>query len=98
MKATGKDAYLWGKSVVTLLGLTPTDPARIWVAFPSRVRRDIGAGSSCLACVRTRPPRTTKAFTASAPSTPSAPPPRGSGTGALRAAAGRFDRAACGFR
>lgn len=44
MKATGKDAYLWGKSVVALLGLTPTDPARIWVAFPSRVRRDIGAG------------------------------------------------------
>lgn len=35
----GRDAYLWGESVIELLGLAPTTPGRIWVATPRRVRK-----------------------------------------------------------
>lgn len=34
----GKGAYLYGESVIALLGLAPTNPDRIWVASPKRVR------------------------------------------------------------
>ena len=44
VKAAGEGARLWGESVVALLGLAPTDPTRIWVATPGRVRRRIGDG------------------------------------------------------
>lgn len=42
VKAAGEGAYLFGESVVALLGLAPTDPRRMWVATPGRVRRQIG--------------------------------------------------------
>ena len=48
VKAAGEGAYLWGESVVALLGLTPTDPTRIWVASPRRIRRDVGQGVTVL--------------------------------------------------
>ncbi len=35
----GVGAYLWGESVIALLGLAPTNPDRIFVATPRRVRR-----------------------------------------------------------
>lgn len=34
----GSDAYLYGESVIALLGLAPTNPDRVWVASPKRVR------------------------------------------------------------
>lgn len=34
----GQDAYLFGESVLALLHLAPTNPDRIWVATPRRVR------------------------------------------------------------
>lgn len=37
----GKDAYLFGESVLGLLGLAPTNPAYICVATPRRVRRTL---------------------------------------------------------
>ena len=43
-KAAGRDSYLYGESVVALLELAPTDPTRIVVASPARVRRNIGNG------------------------------------------------------
>lgn len=42
VKAAGEEAYLYGESVVALLHLAPTDPTRIVVASPRRVRRKIG--------------------------------------------------------
>ena len=44
VKSAGKGAYLYGESVVALLGLTPTDPRKIWIATPTRVRRELGPG------------------------------------------------------
>lgn len=44
VRAAGEGAYLYGESVVALLGLCPTDPRAIWVAVPKRTRRDLGAG------------------------------------------------------
>lgn len=44
VKSAGPDAYLYGESVVALLGLAPTDPGRMWVASPGRVRRSLGEG------------------------------------------------------
>ena len=44
VKATGEGACLYGESVVALLGLAPTDPAKMWVATPKRTRRDLGPG------------------------------------------------------
>ncbi|MDO4808240.1 MAG: type IV toxin-antitoxin system AbiEi family antitoxin domain-containing protein [Coriobacteriales bacterium] len=40
----GRDAYLWGESVVELLGLAPTTPGRVWVATPHRVRKALPEG------------------------------------------------------
>lgn len=40
----GRDAYLWGESVIELLGLAPTTPGRIWVATPHRVRKSLPEG------------------------------------------------------
>ena len=34
----GEDAYLYGESVIAMLGLSPTNPARIYVATPKRFR------------------------------------------------------------
>ena len=44
VKRVGEGAYLYGESVVALLGLAPTDPSKIWVASPRRVRRSLGNG------------------------------------------------------
>lgn len=44
VKAAGEGAFLYGESVVALLDLAPTDPAKMWVAVPGRVRRNLGAG------------------------------------------------------
>ena len=44
VRAAGEGAYLFGESVVALLGLSPTDPRAIWVATPRRTRRDLGDG------------------------------------------------------
>lgn len=42
VKSVGRDAYLYGESVLALLGLAPTDPVHIWAASPSRVRKSLG--------------------------------------------------------
>lgn len=55
VRAAGEGAYLCGESVVALLGLVPTDPTRIWVASPERVRRDIGDGVTLLGMRRYEP-------------------------------------------
>lgn len=34
----GDGAYLYGESVIAMLGLAPTNPDRMWVASPGRVR------------------------------------------------------------
>jgi predicted transcriptional regulator of viral defense system len=44
VKSVGPDAYLYGESVVALLGLAPTDPVHMWIASPGRVRRRLGEG------------------------------------------------------
>lgn len=44
VKSAGPNAYLYGESVVALLGLAPIDPGRMWIASPSRVRRSLGEG------------------------------------------------------
>ncbi len=44
VKAAGEKAFLYGESVVALLDLVPTDPAKMWVASPKRVRRNLGQG------------------------------------------------------
>ena len=44
VKAAGVGAFLYGESVVALLQLAPTDPSKMWVATPNRVRRDLGKG------------------------------------------------------
>ncbi len=43
VKAVGEDAFLYGESVIALLGLAPTDPSKMWVATPRRCRRNLGA-------------------------------------------------------
>jgi predicted transcriptional regulator of viral defense system len=35
----GRGAYLYGESVIAMLGLAPTNPARIFVATPARTRK-----------------------------------------------------------
>ena len=40
----GPEAVLWGESVLGLLGLSPTDPARIHVGFAGRLRRRVPDG------------------------------------------------------
>ncbi len=37
----GEGAYLYGESVIALLGLAPTNPDRIFVATPRRVRKKL---------------------------------------------------------
>ena len=44
----GEEAYLYGESVIAMLGLAPTNPARIYVATPKRYR---GKGSDGLVVV-----------------------------------------------
>lgn len=44
VKLTGPDAYLYGESVIALLELAPTDPSRMFVATPRRIRRNLPAG------------------------------------------------------
>ncbi|WP_283170961.1 type IV toxin-antitoxin system AbiEi family antitoxin domain-containing protein [Curtanaerobium respiraculi] len=44
VKSVGPDAYLYGESVVALLKLAPTNPGRMWVATPRRVRKNLGKG------------------------------------------------------
>ena len=44
VKAAGEGAFLYGESVVALLGLAPTDPTKIWLASPKRCRRNLGSG------------------------------------------------------
>lgn len=55
VKAAGEDAFLYGESVVALLGLAPTDPAKIRLASPKRCRRDLGPGVTMKHVTRTRP-------------------------------------------
>jgi predicted transcriptional regulator of viral defense system len=45
----GEDAYLYGESVIAMLGLAPTNPARIYVATPKRYR---GKGADGLVVVQ----------------------------------------------
>lgn len=40
----GKGAYLYGESVVALLGLAPTNPAYMFIAVPRRTRRKLPEG------------------------------------------------------
>ena len=40
----GPNAVLWGESVLALLGLLPSNPARIHVAAPGRIRRRVPDG------------------------------------------------------
>ncbi len=44
VKSAGEGACLYGESVVALLGLAPTNPAKMWVATPRRTRRNLGEG------------------------------------------------------
>ncbi|WP_298578648.1 type IV toxin-antitoxin system AbiEi family antitoxin domain-containing protein [uncultured Olegusella sp.] len=44
VRATGEGAFLYGESVVALLQLAPTDPSKMWIAAPKRVRRNLGKG------------------------------------------------------
>ena len=44
----GEEAYLYGESVIAMLGLAPTNPARIYVATPKRYR---GKGADGLVVV-----------------------------------------------
>lgn len=55
VKAAGEDAFLYGESVVALLGLAPTDPAKIRLASPKRCRRDLGPGVTMKHVTGTRP-------------------------------------------
>ena len=41
-EAIGPEAYLFGESVIQLLNLVPTNPTRIYVASPKRVRKALG--------------------------------------------------------
>ncbi len=44
VKSAGEGAFLYGESVVALLGLAPTNPSTIWLATPKRTRRNLGEG------------------------------------------------------
>lgn len=46
VRAAGEDAFLYGESVVALLGLAPTDPTKIRIGAPRRIRRDLGPGTT----------------------------------------------------
>jgi len=49
----GPDAYLFGESVLAMHGLAPTNPARILVATPARIRRTLLPLH--IACTRQKP-------------------------------------------
>lgn len=55
VKAAGEGAFLYGESVVALLGLAPTDPAKMWIATPRRCRRDLGSGVRIVRADGTQP-------------------------------------------
>jgi predicted transcriptional regulator of viral defense system len=40
----GKNAYLWGESVIAMQELAPTNPTYICIATPSRVRKTLSSG------------------------------------------------------
>ena len=40
----GPGAYLFGESVIAMLGLAPTNPGRLYVAVPGRIRRRLPDG------------------------------------------------------
>lgn len=44
VKLVGSNAYLYGESVIALLKLAPTDPSRMYVATPERVRKALPNG------------------------------------------------------
>lgn len=44
VKSAGEGAFLYGESVVALLELAPTDPAKMWIGVPKRTRRALGPG------------------------------------------------------
>lgn len=44
VRAAGEGAFLYGESVVALLGLAPTDPAKMRLASSKRCRRNLGPG------------------------------------------------------
>ena len=44
VEQVGPEAVLWGESVLALLGLLPSNPARIHVAVPGRLRRRVPEG------------------------------------------------------
>ena len=48
----GDGSYLYGESVIAMLGLAPTDPDRIYVATANRVRKNLGCG---IKVVKSRP-------------------------------------------
>lgn len=37
----GADAYLYGESVLAMFSLCPTNPTKVFVATPKRVRRKL---------------------------------------------------------
>ena len=45
VKAAGAGAYLYGESVIALLELTPTNPAKMWIGTSKRVRKNLGCGT-----------------------------------------------------
>ena len=44
MLAAGRDAALYGESVLGVLNLVPTNPSWIYVVTPHRIRRKLGEG------------------------------------------------------
>lgn len=40
----GEGAFLWGPSVLALENLCPTDPGKLYVTVPRRIRRNLGRG------------------------------------------------------
>jgi len=43
-ETVGSKAYLYGESVLGMLGLVPTNPTWVYVATPGRIRRKLGEG------------------------------------------------------
>lgn len=43
LESVAKDAYLYGESVLDILNLVPTNPGKIYVATPRRVRKRLGS-------------------------------------------------------
>lgn len=49
----GPEAYLYGESVLAMLRLAPTNPKRMYVATPRRVRKQLNAGLEVLQQIQT---------------------------------------------